>query len=120
MCKQQYQLLSHPPDRLRRDHLMRIANASRKTTEELLSINKISTTISHKDLIRTAFVIGAIHDAGKGTPYFQEYISDNKKGDVFLKSHAMISALYCSWPATKITLRLSVSRSAVHIQTRKS
>jgi CRISPR-associated endonuclease/helicase Cas3 len=96
MSIQQYQLLSRPPDRLLRDHLQRVASASMKTVEELLNINGISTSILHKDLIRTAFYIGACHDIGKGTPYFQQYLS-GAKGDVFLKSHAMISALYCSW-----------------------
>lgn len=69
-----------------------------KTVEELLSINKISTSILHKDLTRTSFIIGACHDIGKGTPYFQRYILHNgEKIDVFLKSHAQIGALYCSW-----------------------
>jgi len=95
--RQEYQLKSHPPDRLLKDHLQRVAKATQRTIENLL-LNNVSTTISHKDLIRTAYTIGACHDIGKGTSFFQTYLLDDKaKVDPFLKSHAMISSLYCSW-----------------------
>jgi len=75
----------------------RVAKATQTTIENLL-LNNVYTSISHKDLIRTAYVIGACHDVGKGTPFFQIYLLDDKsKVDPFLKSHAMISSLYCSW-----------------------
>jgi CRISPR-associated endonuclease/helicase Cas3 len=98
----EYQLKSHRPDRLLndrllKDHLQRVAKATQTTIENLL-LNNVYTSISHKDLIRTAYVIGACHDVGKGTPFFQTYLLDDKaKVDPFLKSHAMISSLYCSW-----------------------
>ncbi|MGC2383778.1 MAG: CRISPR-associated helicase Cas3', partial [Nitrososphaeraceae archaeon] len=92
-----YQLKSHPPDRLLKDHLQRVAKETQRTVENLL-LNNISTAISHKDLIRTAYIIGACHDIGKGTAFFQTYLLDDKANvDPFLKSHAMISSLYCSW-----------------------
>lgn len=94
---QAYQLKSHPPDRLLKDHLQRVAKETQRTVENLL-LNSVSTTISHNDLVRTAYIIGACHDIGKGTAFFQTYLLDNKaKVDPFLKSHAMISSLYCSW-----------------------
>ena len=99
--RQEYQLKSHPPDRLLKDHLQRVAKATQRTVENLL-LNNVSTTIFHKDLIRTAYIIGACHDIGKGTVFFQTYLLDDKaKVDPFLKSHAMISSLYCSWVILK-------------------
>ena len=94
---QEYQLKSHPPDRLLKDHLQRVAKATQRIVENLL-LNNVYTTISHKDLIRTAYIIGACHDVGKGTQFFQTYLLDDKaRIDPYLKSHAMISSLYCSW-----------------------
>jgi CRISPR-associated endonuclease Cas3-HD len=94
--KQEYQLKSHPPDRLLKDHLSRVAEGCRITVENLPE--KISTTLNHKDLIRTAYIIGACHDVGKGTVFFQEYLlNPEAKVDPLLKSHAMISSIYCSW-----------------------
>jgi CRISPR-associated endonuclease/helicase Cas3 len=95
--RQWYQLKSHPPDRLLKDHLQRVAKATQRTIGNLL-LDNVSTTIHHKDLIRTAYTIGACHDVGKGTQFFQTYLLDDKaKIDPYLKSHSMISSLYCSW-----------------------
>lgn len=86
--QKEYRLLSHP-DTLLKDHLRHVANACKNTIEDL--------HLLHKDIVRTAYLIGACHDIGKGTPYFQRYILGDKGGDVLLKSHAMISSIYCSW-----------------------
>jgi CRISPR-associated endonuclease/helicase Cas3 len=96
--EQEYQLKSHPPDRLLKDHLSRVGKGCRIRAGNLLDKEKISTTICHKDLIRTAYLIGACHDIGKGTVFFQEYLlNPEAKIDPWLKSHAMISSIYCSW-----------------------
>jgi CRISPR-associated endonuclease/helicase Cas3 len=98
-----YQLCSHLPGlngkpRLLKDHLWRVAINTQTTIEELLNRYRIFTTIPHSDLIRAIYIIAACHDVGKGTPYFQTYLFNKTvKVDVFLKSHSMISALYCSW-----------------------
>jgi CRISPR-associated endonuclease/helicase Cas3 len=68
-----------------------------KTIEEMLDVKKISTTIRREELLRIAFIIGATHDTGKGTPLFQQYLPPNKIDTGILKSHAMIGSLYCSW-----------------------
>jgi CRISPR-associated endonuclease/helicase Cas3 len=91
----EYHLKSHPPDRLLKDHLRRVALAAQKTVQELLN-SKVTTSIPHNDLVKTAIVVAACHDLGKGTPYFQSYLL-GEKVDVYLKSHSMIGALYASW-----------------------
>ena len=58
---------------------------------------KITTDISFADLPETAFIMGATHDIGKGTTFFQDYMLGHVKIDPILKSHSMISSLYCSW-----------------------
>jgi CRISPR-associated endonuclease Cas3-HD len=57
---------------------------------------KLTTRVSLRDLTETAFVTGATHDIGKGTTFFQKYLSGHKKIDPLLKSHSMISSLFCS------------------------
>jgi CRISPR-associated endonuclease/helicase Cas3 len=61
------------------------------------TFTKITTDISLADLAETAFVMGATHDIGKGTTFFQDYLLSRIKIDPILKSHSMISSLYCSW-----------------------
>jgi CRISPR-associated endonuclease/helicase Cas3 len=51
----------------------------------------------YQDLIRTAYVIGACHDIGKGTSYFQQYLLNEMNFDPLLKSHSFISSLYSSF-----------------------
>jgi CRISPR-associated endonuclease/helicase Cas3 len=57
----------------------------------------VTTNISLADLAVAAFVTGATHDIGKGTTFFQDYMLGHMKIDPLLKSHSMISSLYCSW-----------------------
>lgn len=90
-----YQLKSHP-DKLLCIHLKGVSSSTKRIIEE--TYTRISTTILLSDLTRVAYTIGATHDIGKGTPYFQKYLLDNTVDiNPFLKSHSMISSLYCSW-----------------------
>jgi CRISPR-associated endonuclease/helicase Cas3 len=90
-----YQLKSHP-DKLLCIHLKGVSSSTKRIIEE--TYTRISTTILLSDLTRLAYTIGATHDIGKGTPYFQKYLLDNTADiNPFLKSHSMISSLYCSW-----------------------
>lgn len=97
MCSFEYKLLSHPPPerKLLKDHLVRVANSSKKRVEE--TYTRISTAIPVTDLLQASYCIGAIHDLGKGTPFFQQYLSPEKIDTGFLKSHSMISSVYVSW-----------------------
>jgi CRISPR-associated endonuclease/helicase Cas3 len=105
-----YQLKSHPPDRLLRDHLIHVSSSCKRIIQE--TTNVISTSISLSDLTQVAFIIGATHDIGKGTPYFQKYLLDKEaKIDPFLKSHSMISSLYCSWLILNDTTISDISRN---------
>jgi len=105
-----YQLKSHPPDRLLRDHLIQVSSSCKRIIEQ--TTNVISTNISLSDLTRVAFIIGATHDIGKGTPYFQKYLLDKEaKIDPFLKSHSMISSLYCSWLILNDTTISDINRN---------
>src|SRR5215203_368187 len=89
-----YQLKSHP-DRLLYHHLKSVASMTKSIVEEIFP--KITTDISLADLAEVAFVTGATHDIGKGTTFFQDYMIGHMKIDPLLKSHSMISSLYCSW-----------------------
>lgn len=74
------------------EHLNGVATS----TEQLLARKKFDFQhLSQSELERVAYVIGASHDFGKGTIYFQKYIRpeyDNPKNH--LKRHASLSAYY--------------------------
>jgi CRISPR-associated endonuclease Cas3-HD len=84
------------PDRILYDHLKSVALRSRENLIEVLP--KITTSFSIPNLTRTDTLIGATHDIGKGTSFFQDYLSNPKLvTNPLLKSHSMISSMYCSW-----------------------
>jgi CRISPR-associated endonuclease/helicase Cas3 len=91
-----YQLRSHP-DKPLFEHLKSVALATQEKIEA--ATLKISTNITLSDLERCAFIIGATHDIGKGTTYFQRYLPPIREIPLnpLLKSHSLISSLYCSW-----------------------
>jgi CRISPR-associated endonuclease/helicase Cas3 len=92
-----YLLKSHShPDRILYDHLKSVALRS---IENLIKVfPKVSTNFSTSGLARTVTLIGATHDIGKGTSFFQDYLSNPKQvTNPLLKSHSMISSMYCSW-----------------------
>ena len=92
-----YRLKSHPPDKLLINQLRSVAISTEQTVEKVYPI--MSTSIPLPCLRRVAYVTGATHDLGKATVFFQQYILDKDATpqDPFLKSHSMISSLYCSW-----------------------
>ena len=91
-----YRLKSHP-NKLLFEHLKSVASATQQKIEDVFP--KLFTDITLNDLAQTAFIIGATHDIGKGTTFFQKYLSSNKEVSInpLLKSHSPISSLYCSW-----------------------
>jgi CRISPR-associated endonuclease/helicase Cas3 len=84
-----YQLKSHP-NKLLYDHLRSVSLLTERRVEEVCS--EISTNISREDLKRVAFIVGATHDIGKGTTFFQRYMLNHEIVDPLLKSHSLISS----------------------------
>ena len=64
-----YDLISHPPDRKLFKHL---SNVTKIVKSRLQSC---STTILDKNLLTTMEVTAQLHDIGKATPFFQQYIT---------------------------------------------
>lgn len=90
-----YQLKSHP-NKILYEHLRSVASSTKTIIQE--TFQHIFTQVTISDLVKTAYVTGATHDIGKGTTFFQDYIlTGTVKQDPLLKSHSMISSLYCSW-----------------------
>ncbi len=89
-----YQLKSHP-DRILYDHLKCVAESSTKIAKNIYP--GIKSSISEDELTRAASIIGATHDLGKATEFFQSYILGNSPPDVLLKSHSLVSSLFASW-----------------------
>jgi len=91
------ELRSHPNKSLLK-HLEEVSEFSRKT----ISRKKINFfTIDSQTIEQIAFIIGAGHDFGKSTSFFQEYIDEktDEKQKVYLKNqpvtkHGKISAVF--------------------------
>lgn len=89
-----FQLLSHP-DTLLVYHLRSVAEKSQKSILETL--NNVRINFDSDVLARTAYIMGATHDLGKSTEFFQRYIKGDKSQKPLLKSHSPISSLFCHW-----------------------
>ncbi|NUM72202.1 MAG: CRISPR-associated helicase Cas3' [Ignavibacteriaceae bacterium] len=91
--------VSHPPDEQLGHHLHRVALNSDAIAEKVRPV----FTQYGSDIIRAAQMICAVlHDAGKSTSYFQDYIlRPEKPFDRDLKAHAHISALLALKTAEK-------------------
>jgi len=87
-----FRLESHP-GKLLRDHLRNVGEKSRELVDELLAVQNPAPQIEPFLLRQAAYVIGAAHDVGKATHYFQHYLYDRRQNPR-LKSHSMLSALY--------------------------
>ena len=96
MCSSN-QIKSHP-DKLLKDHLFSVADLSRK----IISAKKLNldSYIDNGILEDISYLIGAGHDCGKATVYFQNYINENdeaKKAKLKNKPethHSLISSLF--------------------------
>jgi len=89
-----YKLKSHP-GRLLKDHLESTAYSSR----EKIELRNFRFAIPKKDLSCLAYIIGASHDIGKGTLYFQNYLDCIIQGqkdhiDEKLKKHSFLSSIF--------------------------
>lgn len=94
-------LYSHP-DKGLIDHLKNVCNIGLN----IYCKEKINFEIEDKLVFRTIKNTLLLHDFGKATPYFQNYLfckKNNKEynGETELKNHSLISALYASYK-TKI------------------
>jgi CRISPR-associated endonuclease/helicase Cas3 len=91
-------LYSHP-DKLLRDHLLNVADKSKKIIREL-SIDLSRVGLNKKDLEEVVWIIGMCHDFGKATKFFQEYLfedDEEKRASLKNKSetnHAHLSSLF--------------------------
>lgn len=84
-------LYSHP-DKLLIKHLEEVANNCKNLIEgRTLFVKSEEKKQICQDL---AFIMGAFHDLGKATSYFQIYLESRGENVVGPKSHALISALF--------------------------
>jgi CRISPR-associated endonuclease/helicase Cas3 len=92
----QYNLLSHP-DRLLKDHLLNV----RKTALTIFDGLRFVFNEFKKDKLSVTIELAAVlHDFGKSSHWFQEYIQDvnsedSQSGDNRLKQHSLISSVLC-------------------------
>jgi len=89
------ELLSHYSSDYKKelkDHLSEVAEKSR---ELVLSKDLSLSIVSQKKLADISYIIGALHDFGKTTTYFQDYLIRGENSD--LSHHGLISAIgvYC-------------------------
>jgi len=91
------ELKSHPQKSLLK-HLIEVSTFSQNT----ISSKKLNFPhVDHQTIEKIAFIIGASHDFGKSTPFFQEYINEktNEKQRAILKNksvtkHGKLSAVF--------------------------
>ncbi len=90
-----FQLRSHPK-KLLRNHLLGVAENSRRLIDDLPQDCGQSLQLNAPTLRNVAYVMGVAHDVGKATRYFQDHLPPKriKPRDSMLKAHSMLSALY--------------------------
>lgn len=87
-------LISHPgskeySEKSLEEHLFNVAQRSCESIhKQFLNIE----TISKRELADISYLIGAFHDIGKGTKYFQDYVRGNS-GSSQYTFHSLISAV---------------------------
>lgn len=79
--------------RLLRTHLVEVGKNAYN------SLKGINLELNNDFLYKSSIIIGCLHDFGKYTGYFQDYLETGKENKY--KSHAFISALYASYCALK-------------------
>ena len=90
--------LESRPGELLRDHLRAVADTAQQIFDTVS--DRIQTRIQISDLRHIAYLMGATHDIGKGTQFFQDHLNhvpSTEPNFQLLKSHSYISSLYCSW-----------------------
>lgn len=92
-----FKLNSHP-GKLLRDHLKKVSDLCSKTVSEC-KLN-LEGDIDNKVFEEISYIIGATHDLGKGTKFFQEYLEEKdeaKKRSLKAKEithHGLLSAFF--------------------------
>jgi len=90
------QLKSHPEKWLG-DHLANVA----LMCKNLVPYHNIAE-LDRSEIQKIAYLIGASHDVGKATGYFQEYINGENFQYSILKSHSLLSSLYAYYAARDV------------------
>lgn len=91
-----FQLKSHP-ERFLVEHISNVAKTCRCLTPSRI----FSTELVPSEIQEMLYIIGASHDVGKATRYFQEYVVSGKATSPLLKSHSMLSSLYAYYAASQ-------------------
>jgi len=84
-------LFSHP-ERYLEDHLLSVASNTYRTVGGSLVVGSPYTQGEVECIKNTSYLIGLLHDFGKATKYFQDYLQ-GKKVDDFKKHHSLLSSI---------------------------
>jgi CRISPR-associated endonuclease/helicase Cas3 len=84
-------LFSHP-ERYLEDHLLSVASDTYRTVGGSLIAGSPYTQGEVECIKNTSYLIGLLHDFGKATKYFQDYLQ-GKKVDDFKKHHSLLSSI---------------------------
>jgi len=84
-------LFSHP-ERYLEDHLLSVASNTYRTIGGSLIVGSPYTRDEVECIKNTSYLIGLLHDFGKATKYFQDYLQ-GKKVDDFKKHHSLLSSI---------------------------
>lgn len=84
-------IYSHP-GKLLKDHLEEVAQTCKLTMSKRVWLQ--NSPFSQKIMTDVAYLCGAFHDIGKGTIYFDYYLSTNGEKTNGPKNHALISSLF--------------------------
>lgn len=87
-------LISHPEEgnikeKTLKEHLCNVAEKSRKI---ILKMRLNLSLLKQEDLAEISFIIGMLHDFGKATSYFQEYVRNLRNSNDYT-NHGFVSAL---------------------------
>jgi len=99
-----FQLKSHP-NRYLVKHLSNVAETCRRLTPS----EAYSAEVDPTEIREMLHIIGASHDVGKATKYFQEYVTSGKiASPPLLKSHSLLSSLYAYYATLQAGFKLGV------------
>lgn len=94
-------LKSHP-DKPLCEHLKAVADSSQKLFDSSAELCSFGGEIPTHVLSKVSYIIGASHDVGKATKYFQNYLSGDRSFPVALRYHSMLSSLYGYFASTRL------------------